>query len=166
MTGRQRRRQYEWERLVQVAQEYPDIRLAVTRSDGDGIPMAYEVTYLIHSICGVGEDAKPLFADRFTMNISLPETYPQVDAPPEFRFVGEVMPWHPNIRYFGEMAGHVCLNQLNTFADLAWGVERVRLYLRYELYHALPEPPYPEDLRVAAWVRQEGEKHGYVFFDQ
>ena len=64
------------------------------------------------------------------------------------------------------MAGRVCLNRLNTFSSLAWGIERVALYLRYELYHALPEPPYPEDLKVAEWVRKKGEPNEWIFFEQ
>jgi len=166
MTGRQRRRLYEWEQLKKLLRKHDDIVIEVTASDGDGIPTAYAVEFHIHSISGVEQDGKPIFADLFTMELVLPEDYPQVDAPPRFRFVGDTLPWHPNIRYFGEMAGRVCLNQLNTFADLAWGVERISLYLRYELYHALQEPPYPEDLKVAEWVRHIGEPNNYVFFDQ
>ena len=108
----------------------------------------------------------PVFANHFVMQLVLPEGYPQADCPPQFLFVGSVKPFHPNIRYYGEMAGHVCINQLNTFSDLAWGIERVALYLRYELYHAIQEPPFPEDLQVAAWVRHIGEPKEYVFFDQ
>ena len=104
------------------------------------------------------------------MQLTIPDAYPEVDAPPVFRFIrtGDVdqLPWHPNIRYEGEMAGMVCINRLNTFTDLVWGVERVADYLRYERYHAKQEPPYPEDLRVAQWVRQLGEPNGWIYFDQ
>lgn len=166
MTGRQRRRQYEWQKLEALAEQRNDIAIIVTARDELGIPTAYSIDFHIHSICGVGDDGSPEFADHFTMQLVIPENYPQVDAPPQFRFVGNVLPWHPNIKYYGEMAGRVCINQLNTFTDLAWGVERVALYLRYELYHALPEPPYPEDLKVAEWVRHIGEPKNYIFFDQ
>lgn len=145
---------------------YNDVDVSVLLCDADGIPVAYAFDFAIKCICGVREDGSPLFADRFRMELHLPEDYPQVDAQPVFCFVGDVRPWHPNIRYFGDMAGRVCLNPLNTFTDLAWGVERVRLYLRYELYHALPEAPFPEDLKVAAWVRQVGEPNNYVFYNQ
>ena len=50
--------------------------------------------------------------------------------------------------------------------DLAWYVERVALYLRYDLYHAVQEPPYPEDMKVARWVLRQGEPEGWVYFDQ
>lgn len=157
---------YEYDALRNMAAGHSDLTLAVTGTDFDGIPTSYSVEYRIKSICGIDEEKRPLFADRFTMEIVIPEGYPQVDAPPRFQFVGDVLPWHPNIRYHGDMAGHVCINQLNTFTDIAWGVERVALYLRYELYHAIQEPPFPEDLRVAEWVRHVGEPLNYIFFDQ
>lgn len=156
---------------MKLAARRDDIDIAVTRTDAEGIATAYSVDYHIRSICGINEDRTPIFAEGFTMLIDLPDDYPQVDAPPQFRFIAETknnnaMPWHPNIRYHGDMAGHVCINALNTFTDLAWGAERVALYLRYELYHALPEPPYPEDLTVAEWVRHTGEPKEYIFFNQ
>lgn len=55
---------------------------------------------------------------------------------------------------------------LDTSADLAWGVERIADYLMYNLYNAMPEPPYPEDLRVAEWVRHQGEPNNWIFFNQ
>lgn len=38
--------------------------------------------------------------------------------------------------------------------------------LCYDLYHAFPEPPYPEDLKVAEWVLKQGEPKGWIFFGQ
>ena len=75
-------------------------------------------------------------------------------------------PWHPNIRYFGEFAGRVCINMADTYTDLLWGVRRVASYLRYETYHALLESPYPEDLKVATWVMRQGEPNGWLLFEQ
>lgn len=189
MTGRQRRRQYEYQQLQRLDDGRNDIDITVTRQDADGIPCGYLVSYHIRSICGINEeDLAPVFADEFLMAIDIPDDYPQVDAPPHFHFIEShpasdgdhpsvvenhpangrhyPLPWHPNIRYYGDMAGHVCINQLNTFTDISWGVERVALYLRYELYHALLEAPYPEDLKVAEWVRHVGEPKEYIFFDQ
>lgn len=157
---------------MKLAEESNDIDITVSQQDADGIPSAYLVAYNIHSICGIDEqDKTPIFADHFLMAIDIPDDYPQVDAPPHFHFVSspgpnQPIPWHPNIRYHGEMAGHVCINQLNTFTDIRWGVERVARYLRYELYHALLESPYPEDLTVAEWVRHTGEPNEYIFFNQ
>jgi hypothetical protein len=50
--------------------------------------------------------------------------------------------------------------------DLAWYVERVALYLKYDLYHAKQAPPYPEDITVARWVLRQGEPMRWIFFNQ
>jgi hypothetical protein len=107
------------------------------------------------------------------MTLELPPGYPGVDAPPLLNFLtvdssGQPIahPWHPNIRFFGAFAGKVCINMTDTYTDLLWGVERVASYLRYDTYHAIMEPPYPEDLEVAAWVRHQGEPNGWIIFEQ
>jgi hypothetical protein len=53
----------------------------------------------------------------------------------------------------------------DTYTDLVWGVERVGHYLRYDIYHAVSEPPYPEDLKVASWVIRQGEPNEWIYFD-
>lgn len=166
MTGRERRLTYEWQKIQQMAARHDDLTVRVTRTTPSHLPTEYEVTYCIRSICGVNEDLTPIFHDQYTMLLHLPEGYPQIDALPVCRFMGNIKPWHPNIRYYGDMAGRVCINMPNTNADLAWCIERIALYLRYELYHAINEPPYPEDLKVAEWVRHHGEPNEWVFYDQ
>ena len=181
LTGRNRRLLYEWQRLDERLSRHSDIAYRPTRLNAAGMPVQYLVTYHLRSICGVehadqlgqpGASNAPVFADEFLMLIDLPADYPCVDAAPVFRFLttdtdGQDIPhpWHPNIRYFGCMAGRVCLNQPDTYTELAWGVERIASYLRYERYHAVNEPPYPEDLQVAAWVVRQGEPNGWVCFD-
>ena len=139
-------------------------------------------TYHIHSICSVerieqlnepGVSNPPIFASLFQMRIDLPVNYPCIDALAEFRFLtcdaeGQPIPhpWHPNIRYFGEFAGRVCLNAPDTYSGLAWSVERIAHYLSYDRYHAIQEPPYPEDFKVAEWVIKQGEPNRWIFFDQ
>ena len=182
LTGRNRRLQYEWKTLEKRLSYRPDIDFSVVKTNAQGLPTCYEIIYHIKSICGVtnmvnldkpGVENKPIFADEFKMQIDIPEGYPSIDAIPLFCFsVADAKgnpiphPWHPNIRYFGEMAGRVCLNALDSFMDLVWYVERVALYLRYELYHAKQEPPYPEDITVARWILRQGEPMNWIFFNQ
>lgn len=182
LTGRNRRLYREWKRLDERLVYRKDIDYAITRLNTKGMPVQYRITYLIRSICGVeklerldepGVENTPLFANSFQMQIDIPEDYPCMDALPSFRFLtceedGSAIPypWHPNIRYFGEFAGRVCLNAPDSYMDLVWYVERIALYLRYELYHAVQEPPYPEDLTVARWVIRQGEPMKWIFFDQ
>ena len=181
-TGRDRRLRCEWHKLEERLAGRNDIVCQPTAYNAAGLPVRYLVEYHIHSICGVehpehlgNHDCSnpPLFANRFLMQIVIPENYPSVEAPPVFHFLtkdengNEIPhPWHPNIRFFGTFAGRVCINMADTYTDLAWGVERVATYLRYECYHAISEPPYPEDLQVAAWVIRQGEPNEWVYFTQ
>lgn len=178
LSGRNRRLLYEWQKMEEGLSARSDIRWGVKRTNAEGLPVCYEVEYLIRSICGVtdverlgekGVENKPLYADRFRMIVELPDAFPCVDGAPIFRFLTEdeqgnplPHPWHPNIRFFGSMAGRVCLNRTDTFTDLVWGVKRVATYLTYERYHALSEPPYPEDLQVASWVIRQAEPKGWI----
>ena len=178
LTGRNRRLLYEWEKLEQGLVSHPDICLRVLTTNAQELPIAYHIDYHRHSICGVtdvehlnerGVSNRPLYADSFQMRIDLPDNYPCVDGAPVFRFLTEdengqpiPHPWHPNIRYFGTFAGRVCINMVDTYTDLVWGVKRVASYLRYETYHAISEPPYPEDMQVAAWVIRQAEPNEWI----
>lgn len=182
LSGRNRRLWHEWHQLEQGLSGRRDIAFEVLRRNADGIPTAYLIDYHLRSICGVENEADlnepgventPVFATGFQMKIDIPHGYPCVDAPPSLNFLTAdasgnpvAHPWHPNIRYYGAFAGRVCINMADTYTDLLWGVERVASYLRYDTYHALMEPPFPEDLKVAAWVTRQGEPHGWISFEQ
>ena len=136
ITGRNRRLQHEWRTLEERFGKRSDIVVSVASVNPAGMPVRYSVDYHIRSICGVEQDT-PVFASHFRMEIVLPPGYPSIDAAPVFRFLvadgdGRPIPhpWHPNIRYFGPMAGRVCLNMNDTYTDLAWGVDRIAQYLR------------------------------------
>ena len=182
MSGRDKRLLYEWRTLQERFGARKDIAVEVAQTNPAGLPVRYTVDYRLRSICGVenveklgqpGTENPPQFANAFRMEIVLPASYPCVDGAPVFRFLtadekGQAIPhpWHPNIRWFGDMAGRVCLNMNDTYTDLAWGVDRIASYLRYDLYHAISEPPYPEDMQVAAWVIRQGEPREWIYFDQ
>jgi hypothetical protein len=135
-----------------------------------GLPLVYEIDFHIPSITGVenldGQRfQKPVFGNHHILRISIPNNYPSADGGyPDFKFVTNV--WHPNIRYFGDFKGHVCLNFDNngTSTTLAEFISKVAAYLRYDDYHALDEPPYPEDQTVAQWVREQAEPKGWLKF--
>ncbi len=180
LTGRNRRLLQEWIELDRTLEARREIDYRIVSCNAQGLPTAYEIVYGIRSMCGVerierlneeGVSNPPRFASTFRLRITLPEHYPCIDSPAEFRFLtqtaqGEPVPhpWHPNIRYFGEFAGRVCLNTPDTYAGLAWCVDRIAHYLRYERYHAIQEPPYPEDFKVAEWVLRQGEPKGWIDF--
>ena len=177
LSGRNRRLLHEWQQMEQGLSMRPDIRWTVRRTNAEGLPVSYLVDYHIRSISGVtdierlgekGVENRPVYADRFRMVIDIPDAFPCVDGAPDFRFLTEdetgplPHPWHPNIRYFGSMAGRVCLNRTDTYTDIVWGVKRIATYLSFERYHAISEPPYPEDMQVAAWVIRQAEPNGWI----
>jgi len=180
LSGRNRRLLHEWRTLEQGLEGRSDITCRVLTTNAEGLPTAYLVNYSVRSISGVtnvehlnesGVSNEPVYDDHFTMQVTLPANYPQVDGAPVFHFLtldenGHDIPhpWHPNIRYFGAFAGRVCINMVDTYCDLLWAVRRIAAYLRYDTYHATLEPPHPEDLQVAAWVRNQGEPKGWVPF--
>ena len=180
LSGRNRRLLWEWRLLEDRFSGREDIAVSVSSSNAAGLPVRYRVDYGIRSICGVEQVERmgepgvvnpPVFADRFTMEIVLPVNYPCVDGAPEFRFLvadaeGNPVPhpWHPNIRYFGDFAGLVCLNTnaCGSYTDLSFYINRVVSYLKYEKYHALNTPPYPQDNKVAEWVLDQAEPNGWI----
>lgn len=182
LSGRNRRLWHEWHQLEQGLAGRHDIAFHVTKWNADGLPIGYLIDYRLRSICGVnhveelnepGVENAPIFAVGYQMMIDIPHGYPCVDAPPSLSFLTTdtsgtpiAHPWHPNIRFFGAFAGRVCINMADTYTDLLWGVNRVASYLRYETYHAIMEPPFPEDLKVAAWVIQQGEPNDWISFEQ
>ena len=182
LNGRNRRLLFEWRQLEEKLSRRQDISLSVVKRNAAGLPIVYLIDYRLRSICGVehldqlnktGIENRPIFSDGYQMKLELLPGYPGVDAPPLLNFLtvdssGQPIahPWHPNIRFFGAFAGKVCINMTDTYTDLFWGVERVASYLRYDTYHAIMEPPYPEDLEVAAWVRHQGEPNGWLIFEQ
>lgn len=180
LSGRNKRLLHEWQMMEEGLSARPNIQWRVLKINAEGLPTGYVIDYHIHSICGVtnvahlnepGISNQPITADLFRMQIDLLDAFPCVDGAPIYRFLTEdehgqpiPHPWHPNIRYFGAFAGRVCLNRTDTFTDLVWGVKRVADYLTYERYHALSEPPYPEDMQVAAWVIRQAEPNGWLEF--
>jgi len=182
LKGRARRLLYEWEKLSAIADRRNDITIEEAKYNFLGLPNKYIVGYDIKSICGVenmeklnqeGAINKPIFHRGYKMSINIPDNYPDINAPLAFQFLSKdeerkdiPHPWHPNIRFFGDFAGKVCINFTDTYTTIAWAVERVAEYLTYNLYKATETPPYPEDLKVAKWVRQQAEKYKWTQFQQ
>ncbi len=179
LKGRNLRLFNEWKSIDEGLSKRDDIDYQIDKLNLSGLPVEYTIHYHIKSICGVEDIDKlnecnvvnvPIFANEFFMKIFIPAAYPCADAPFEFVFKtsenGKEIshPWHPNIRYFGEMAGRVCLNKLDNFTDIVWYIKRVASYLSYERYCATLEAPYPEDLKVAQWVRQQAEQNDWLVF--
>ena len=178
--GRNRRLLHEWQKIETRFAKNPEIEVLPLKENNEGLPIAYCVKYHILSFCGVkniehlgekGESNLPLFDFDFTMSVKIPENFPDVDGAPIFQFdtltpdgLERNTPWHPNIRFFGVKKGLVCLNRTDTFSDIADSIVRISDYLKYKLYHAELSPPFPEDLQVAEWVRNQAEPNGWLDF--
>ena len=168
--GRETRLFNEWEGIDEYVLSHPEISYIIRKRNPTGIPLAYDVAFNIKTIIGV-EDAdekklqKPVFGDKHLLRITIPNNYPSVDGGfPDFRFTTDV--WHPNIRFFGDFKGRVCLNfeDSGTFTFLNEYIDKIADYLRYTDYHALNEYPYPEDQIVAQWVIEQAEPQGWLSF--
>ena len=176
-TGTNMRLLEEWNSIINRFQNNNEISILIRERNAAKLPIVYDVVYNIRSFCGVKEKDEnglemPILAKGFTMRISIPNNFPSVESKLDFRFLTEDIleinkiphPWHPNIRYFGDFAGKVCLNKaaFSTYTDLALFIERVSLYLKYEKYHAEHIEPYPEDDLVANWVLEQAEPNGWI----
>lgn len=176
LKGRNARLLAEWMSIDKLFGEDGEVSYSVVKRNAFGLPVVYCVEYRIRSFCGIAPKdgqglEKPLTADKFLMEICLPNNYPSADGFPSFRFLthdasgNEIAhPWHPNIRYYGDYAGRVCLSAAacGTYTDLAWYIGRVRDYLEYNRYHALNVAPFPEDMEVAKWVTCQAEPNKWI----
>lgn len=178
--GRNRRLLYEWQKIESRFANNTEIEVVPDRHNSVGLPAAYWVKYKILSICDINERERlgetgicntPIFDCYFTMSVTIPENFPDIDGAPVYKFdtispdgLERRTPWHPNIRFFGSMKGLVCLNRTDTFGDIADGISRIADYLKYNRYHAELTPPFPEDFKVAEWIRTQAEPHGWLDF--
>ena len=166
-SGKDARLFKEWDL---IDKRYEDSYI-IRKRNGLGLPVVFDIIFNVKTIIGVKQEEgsklqKPVFGREHVMRITLPNNYPSADGQPEFMFTTDV--WHPNIRYYGDFKGRVCLNtgDSGVHTHLVDYIDRVTDYLKYADYHARNEYPYPEDLDVAEWVIKQGEPQGWVEFEQ
>lgn len=124
-------------------------------------PEEYIITYTVHSIVNINYDQSPVYGDVHRVRIVLPPGYPMAGSPSCFMLTSV---WHPNIRFYGEHKGHICINKdvLGSWQTLDMLVEQIGEMLQYKNYHAINEIPYPEDAEVARWIREYAEPRDIV----
>ena len=147
--------------LYELHEQSDLIDIAVESTVGPlAIPTVYHVTYRLRSITGVDEEAQPIYGDEHVMELTVPTRYPLEPAAIYMRT--EV--WHPNIQSGGRFKGKICGNVSDFGVDysLRQLVLRVGEILQYKNYLADFVPPYPEDPKVAEWVKAYGEPRGIV----
>ena len=170
-TGKDARLFKEWELVDKRYENDKQGSYIIRKRNGAGLPVVLDVIFNVKTIVGVKQEEeanglKPVFGNEHVMRITLPNNYPSADGQPEFMFTTDV--WHPNIRYYGDFKGRVCLNtgDSGVHTHLVDYIDRVIDYLKYDDYHAQNEYPYPEDLDVAEWVIKQGEPKGWIRFGQ
>jgi Ubiquitin-protein ligase len=170
--GRDTRLYNEWKMIDAEYSSNDEVSYSIYKRNPSGIPVAYEIIFYIKSIVGVEEAddrglQRPVFGEKHILRINIPNNYPSADGGyPEFKFITDV--WHPNIRFFGDFKGHVCLNFENagTSTTLSEFINKIACYLKYIDYFAINEYPYPEDQTVAQWVLEQAEPQGWLFFNE
>ncbi len=124
------------------------------------IPAKYKVTYHLTTITGISEDQTPIFGNSHALEITLPRRYPLESA----KIYMKTPVWHPNIQYHGKFKGRICGNTQNFGKGygLRQLVLRIEEILQYKNYHAEHTHPFPEDAKVAEWIRDFAEPNGIV----
>ena len=168
-TGRNLRLFKEWEMIDKRYINDREIFYVIRKRNAINLPIVYEIIFSLKSIIGVESRneqglQKPIFGNQHKLRIELPNNYPSMDGQPEFKFISDV--WHPNIRFFGDFKGRVCLNLADSgsYTNIVEYIDRIKDYLTYKDYYAVNEYPYPEDLEVAEWVIKQAEPNGWLYF--
>ncbi len=132
----------------------------VVRTTDLDIPVTYNIHYHFKSIIGIDEQMAPIFGDHHIAEMSLQRPYPLEPC----KVYMKTDLWHPNIKWDGRLKGRVCSNvdKLGIAFDLYGLVLWVAEILQYKNYHALNEPPFPEDITVAEWVLKYAEPNGII----
>lgn len=124
-------------------------------------PENYRIGYSVRSIVGITESQEPIYGSYHVAELKLPSNYPMVSSPICYM---RTPVWHPNIRFSGELKGHICINAqvLGHWHTLDMLIEQIGEMLQYKNYHALDILPYPEDRDAAKWVREYAEPRNIV----
>lgn len=123
-------------------------------------PVAYRIKYKVNSITHLNDNGKPVFGKDHHLLVKLPINFPQ--QPAECKMLTDI--WHPNIRSEGNFKGSICTNH-EGFGSLFFVDEliiRIGEFLQYKRYLAENRPPWPEDGKVARWVKEVAEPEGIV----
>ena len=123
-------------------------------------PNAYLITYKVKSIIGINDDLTPIYGEEHKTEIRLPQSYPMVGASCYMK----TDLWHPNIKFHGKEKGHICSNakDFGKRYNLYFLAHRIGEILQYKNYHAIEEPPHPDDEIVAEWVREYAEPKNII----
>ena len=165
MSLRDKRLKKEWSKIQELVRRSSKISVKVLKETRKSrLPEKIEVTYNIKSIVGIDNSKKPIYDYQHIAQITLPKKYPSVEFPPIPFMISDT--WHPNIKSSNPQKGHICVNSKALAGHLGLDdlILRIGEILQYKNYLAEDIEPYPEDLKVAEWVREYAEPNGIVDF--
>lgn len=127
-------------------------------------PTSYLITYNIKTIVNILADQSPVYKEGgHEVKINFPPGYPGSNAPP--KCIANTDVWHPNIGFHSPAnKGRICINAkaLGAWHTLDMLVLRIGDMLQYKNYFAENKDPFPEDAKVAKWVREYAEPRGII----
>jgi len=150
-------------KLDELCNRSSQISYEITQRLGSYPPEGYKIRYDVKSIIGIDNRTKqPKYGTSHSAVITLPEGYPGPTGDP--MCVMESDTWHPNIKSSGEYKGRICITAkaLGAWHSLDMLVLRIGEMLQWKNYLAENRDPFPEDERVAQWVREFAEPQGIV----
>lgn len=157
---REKRLAREHMKLHELCEHSPRLSYEIEPRRGRA-PEVYHVFMILKSIIGLDEEHNPIYGYEHSLKIDIPAGYPNTARPKCYM---ETPIWHPNVKWEGKFKGRVCVNteDLGPLFYLDDLVLRVGKILQYKNYHAENVQPYPEDERVAQWVRDFAEPKGLI----
>ena len=123
-------------------------------------PRNYRINYEIKSFVGVDEQGHPIVGGEHVVDLEIPKHYPLESVIP----YAKTKIWHPNIKWDGPYQGHICGNvkDFGKTYTLDLMILRIANIIEYKNYLAENIPPFPEEEKVAKWVREFAEPNGFV----
>jgi hypothetical protein len=152
----------EFLELLRLLKFLDKIILKNVEFDPENVINSLIFEYKLRSIIGINEDLSPIYGDSHKLKISHNLRNFKVYS---CRFITRV--WHPNIKHIHrnggivQHLGYLSENELN-WKSLSGIIIEIGKMLQFKLYDAEISPPYPEDMKVAQWVRNYGEVNGIV----
>jgi ubiquitin-protein ligase len=159
---RERRLAKDHIELHELCERSDRISYEILKQVGKMPPEAYKVHFKVKSIIDIDDQKMPKFGSMHTARIEFPPEYPGDDGKPMCYMLTDT--WHPNIKHAGDYVGRICVDakSLGAWHSLEMLVLRIGEILQYKNYLAENVPPYPEDEKVAQWVRNFAEPKGLI----
>ncbi len=124
-------------------------------------PDKYLFHYNLKSVVGIDANQNPIYGNKHTAEIEISPQFP-LGGQPSCKMITPA--WHPNIKFDGAFAGKICINAeaLGSWHTMDMLAERIGEMLQFKNYHAVNEPPYPEDAKASQWMREYAEPRNII----